>query len=122
MKNNIRLTNLLLLLIVVFISNCKSSRSGNFFDQRDDKEYKWTKMEDGKIWMVSNLNYEHKGSVCYEEKSENCQKNGRLYSWSSIDSICPNGWRIPTDKEWWNMVTQKQEPYKHESSRILSPH
>ena len=76
------------------------------------QEYKWVKMEDGKIWMVTNLAYEAENSECYEEEDGNCQKFGRLYLWSSIDSICPNGWRVPSDEEWWNMITQKMKPYK----------
>lgn len=113
----IRLINILTLVALIFTTNCKSqnnesSKNGVFIDERDGTEYKWVKMGDGKIWMTTNLRYEDKNSECYEGKDGNCQKFGRLYLWSSIDSICPNGWRIPSDKEWWNMITQKMNPYK----------
>jgi len=70
-------------------------------------------------WLKRNLNYNATGSVCYENKSANCEIYGRLYDWStamalpecntkSCDSqiedkhrgICPQGWHIPSDDEW----------------------
>ena len=69
------------------------------------------------IWMANNLNVKVEGSFCYEDKEENCEKFGRLYTWpaalklsqkflkeSGRDSIaknrplgiCPNGWHVPT--------------------------
>ena len=111
-----RAINILALIVLVFGTNCNSqnddvSKSGVFVDVRDGTEYEWVKMTDGKIWMATNLRYQFENSECYEGEDENCQKFGRLYLWSSIDSICPNGWRVPTDKEWWNMITQKAKQY-----------
>ena len=69
------------------------------------------------VWMASNMNVKVPGSFCFEDKEENCEKFGRLYTWtaamkidekyaavSARDSvskrrprgICPNGWHIPT--------------------------
>ena len=69
------------------------------------------------VWMKNNLDVKVLGSFCYEDKEENCEKYGRLYTWTAAvkladkfmtatarDSIskvkpkgiCPNGWHIPT--------------------------
>jgi uncharacterized protein (TIGR02145 family) len=70
-------------------------------------------------WMAQNLNRRVKDSWCYDDKEDNCAKYGRLYPWhaamnlnAKYDSsswngkermhqgICPEGWHIPSDKEW----------------------
>ena len=73
-----------------------------------------------RTWMLENLNIDvGEGSTCYEGKSANCDKYGRLYTWAAamdIDSkyneqlwgesdvrhqgICPTGWHIPSFAEW----------------------
>ncbi len=112
-----RVIKTLTLIALIFAVSCKNQnnnglKNGTFMDDRDGTEYRWIEMKDGKIWMASNLEYGYKNSECYDGKDENCKKFGRLYLWSSIHSVCPNGWRVPTDKEWWNMITQKDKPYR----------
>lgn len=71
--------------------------------------------------MKNNLDVKVPGSFCYEDKEENCEKYGRLYTWTAAvkladkfmaatarDSIskvkpkgiCPNGWHIPTSLDF----------------------
>ena len=96
-------------------------------------------------WMAENLNYAYTGveynygsytsdstSWCYENKASNCDKYGRLYTWSAVmDSaaqfsvnagtqcgygktctpnsphrgICPEGWHVPTNEEYSTLYT-----------------
>jgi len=51
-------------------------------------------------WMAENLNYNAKGSKCYDNNSENCKKCGRLYDREAAMKACPKGWHIPTKIEW----------------------
>jgi len=57
------------------------------------------------IWMAKNLNDASKGGKCYEYKSENCKKYGRLYTWEEATKACPFGWHLPSNAEWKALVS-----------------
>jgi uncharacterized protein (TIGR02145 family) len=65
--------------------------------------YKTIKMPDGKVWFAENLNYNAEGSKCYDNKTSNCNKYGRLYSWATAKKACPSGWHLPSHTEWSNL-------------------
>ncbi|SHG45674.1 major paralogous domain-containing protein [Fibrobacter sp. UWH9] len=117
---------------------------GTLTDSRDNQVYK-TVTIGTQTWMAENLNYAYTGvkynyssytsdstSWCYENKASNCDKYGRLYTWSAVmDSaaqfsvnagtrcgygktctpnsphrgICPEGWHVPTDEEYSTLYT-----------------
>ncbi len=75
-------------------------QQGNLLiDKRDGKKYK-TVVINTQTWMAENLNYDAKGSKCYDNKPANCTKYGRLYDWQTAIKACPVGWHLPTHKEW----------------------
>ena len=81
-----------------------NDNSGIFTDSRDNKSYNWIRLKDGKKWMAENLSYKTIESWYYENSSDYA-KYGRLYKWQSAQEACPNGWRLPTDDEWWIMTS-----------------
>ncbi|MDY6283642.1 MAG: FISUMP domain-containing protein [Fibrobacter sp.] len=108
------------------------NKYGEILDSRDNKVYKTIEIED-QVWIAQNLNYASGKSSCYEYKTENCSRYGRLYTWAgAIDSlkiyreygarcgynqtgcgflgekwrgVCPLGWHLPTKAEFEKLLT-----------------
>ena len=55
-------------------------------DDRDGQMYDFVKVGDD-VWMAENLNYNYNvgsaKSMCYDDEPKNCEKYGRLYTWSA---------------------------------------
>lgn len=101
-------------------------------DTRDNNLYRYkiiapagTKYK--KAWMLENLNYAAENSLCYNSDGKSCSENGygRSYNWATavgktldqcgdehkcnlgkgnVQGICPNGWHLPTKKEWKALI------------------
>ncbi len=89
-------------------SNCSSTISGcgsqsTFTDPRDGQTYDL--IEIGyQCWLAKNLNYETGNSWCYDNDASNCYTYGRLYDWQTALTACPNGWHLPSDDEWLELI------------------
>lgn len=54
-------------------------------------------------WMADNVDRRAGTYYCGDNKTENCDTYGALYTWSAARSICPSGWRLPSDADWMTL-------------------
>ncbi len=80
-------------------STTSTGEFGLLTDKRDAKKYKTVKIG-SQWWMAQNLNYEVDKSYCYDKKTENSDIYGRLYPQKIAKTVCPDGWHLPTAKEF----------------------
>jgi len=74
-----------------------------FYDSKDSAQYKFIKI--GNLyWMAENYKSNVKGSKCYDNTVK-CEKYGRLYSIESAIKNAPYGWKLPTLKDWENLIS-----------------
>ncbi|NOX47886.1 MAG: hypothetical protein GXO89_13000 [Chlorobi bacterium] len=56
------------------------------------------------VWMSSNMDSIVVNSYCYVNDTNNCSKYGRLYNWETALIICPQGFHLPSDTEWAELI------------------
>ncbi len=86
--------------------------NGTLFDMRDGQSYKVVKI--GKqIWLAENFRYlpsiekgdKYENSWVYDNDNSYLEKGyGRLYDWNTANSIAPEGWKLPSNKDFQELI------------------
>jgi len=75
-----------------------------YIDTRDYTLYSLLKVGDY-YWMRENLRYDSgDGSYVYDGNSEYLKEYGRLYTQKAAEAACPEGWHLPDNKAWQELL------------------
>jgi len=88
---------------------------GTFTDPRDGHVYKTTVYKE-QTWLAQDIDYYDASDTLYvkqskcakvvgygkfdEEKNAYCDGASRFYTFNVAKNVCPEGWRLPTKKDW----------------------
>lgn len=84
--------------------NSLNAQNNTFTDDRDGRSYNTVEI-DGKIWMAENMVFDVPKSSFYQNDSARYAMYGRLYTWDAAIAACPDGWRLPTIKDYENLIS-----------------
>ena len=118
-----------LILFILAVCSCESNHQcTETVTDSDGNVYKIVQMN-SRCWMAENLRtsrYANGDPIpnvvdddawislqsgawsFYNNDSTYMDPYGKLYNWYAVDDsrgICPNGWRVPADEEWTNLVS-----------------
>jgi uncharacterized protein (TIGR02145 family) len=101
-------------ILLILIVSLVKGQSINYLDLRDSSIYKTININ-GTIWMLDNMRYEtdlsRQPTLAEKEKHNLSNTEGRYYHFLELDSICPNGWRLPKWEDWESYMNYLLKDY-----------
>ena len=94
--------------LILLFTTIACSHSESIVEDSSGNEYPILEFNKKK-WLAQNLNFKTSNSWCFDNDENNCSTFGRLYTWKAAQSACNslgNGWRLPTEKEWLELISQ----------------
>lgn len=111
-----------------------------FIDSRDNETYKTIKIgkqewmaenlrtkknRQGQVlnWIVSNEDWgsltNSSNSYCfYKNDPDSSQIHGAYYTWQTAKNICPNGWHLPSNKEWELFILTIRQTFRLDLNQV----
>ncbi len=98
--------------------------TGTFIDERDSTEYKWVQIGE-QVWMAENMRYLPQVNNISESSETEARyyvydydgnnlddatatdeyiTYGTLYNWEAALQACPEGWHLPNNAEWEELL------------------
>lgn len=57
------------------------------------------------VWMKRNMDVlADSATYCFNGDTTYCKIFGRLYDWETAMSVCPHGFRLPSDEDWEKLI------------------
>lgn len=81
------------------LEKCEDDVFGVMKDSRDGQLY-MTVSIGSQVWMRENLNYKSD----YKNGTDSSLYYGRFYTWDEAESICPDGWHLPSENEFKTLI------------------
>ena len=107
--------------LVLFSIHVFAQQYGEMIDERDGKSYKIVKIGN-QVWMAENLAFRPQSGVftAYNNDLTNIKTHGYLYDYATACSVCPSGWKLPSNTDFIELTNYVGSDYKPKLMKVGS--
>lgn len=105
------------LIPVVFLFTNIGHAQSIVIDERDSSSYQTFELA-GNIWFQSNLRYVTPKSWCNQNPYSLACKDGNYYYPQELVNVCPEGWKVPTWKDYKRAIKAIEDSSRLDSSAV----